>query len=201
MRTCLIFALIISAANCFCQPPGKRFTYQQAQDEIFASNISNGTETEEYVSKDGSSIKIGSRLQAGRPSTSGRQYTYYYSGKVNVGNAMLGANYAMDANAQAEEVVVETIKLYHTKLSRKSPLYIILYVKNPTATTLGSRRTVTDYEKAFLVGEILNPNAAMTREEAISKLKESKDLLDLGVITQQKYDSLKAELTPIITGN
>ena len=39
----------------------------------------------------------------------------------------------------------------------------------------------------------------MNRQEAIAKLKESKDLLDLGIINQQEYDKLKAELTPIIT--
>jgi hypothetical protein len=38
----------------------------------------------------------------------------------------------------------------------------------------------------------------VTREEAITKLKESKDLLDLGIVNQEDYDKLKAELTPII---
>mgnify|MGYP000538227027 CR=1 FL=1 len=38
----------------------------------------------------------------------------------------------------------------------------------------------------------------MTKEEAIAKLKESKDLLDLGMIKQEDFDKLKAELTPII---
>jgi hypothetical protein len=38
----------------------------------------------------------------------------------------------------------------------------------------------------------------MTREEAIVKLKETKDLLDLGLVKQDDYDKLKTELTPII---
>lgn len=38
----------------------------------------------------------------------------------------------------------------------------------------------------------------MTKEEAIKKLKEAKDLLDLGMITQGKFDSLKVKLSPII---
>jgi len=41
-------------------------------------------------------------------------------------------------------------------------------------------------------------NAPLTREEAIAKLKESKDLLDLGLLTQPEYEKLKQELTPII---
>ena len=38
----------------------------------------------------------------------------------------------------------------------------------------------------------------MNRENAIKKLKEAKDLLELEIITQEEYDKLKAELTPII---
>ena len=41
---------------------------------------------------------------------------------------------------------------------------------------------------------------ALKRESAISKLKESKDLLDLEIINQDEYDKLKKELTPIIKG-
>lgn len=39
------------------------------------------------------------------------------------------------------------------------------------------------------------------KEEAIKKLKEAKELLELEVITQDEYDSLKSELSPIIKGN
>lgn len=38
----------------------------------------------------------------------------------------------------------------------------------------------------------------ITREEAIAKLKESKDLLDLEMISQEEYDKIKTDLTPII---
>ena len=39
-----------------------------------------------------------------------------------------------------------------------------------------------------------------SREEAIAKLKEAKDLLDLEMMSQEEYDKIKAELTPIIMG-
>jgi uncharacterized membrane protein YqhA len=38
----------------------------------------------------------------------------------------------------------------------------------------------------------------MTREQAISKLKEAKDLVDLGMMSQAEFDGLKNKLTPII---
>ena len=40
----------------------------------------------------------------------------------------------------------------------------------------------------------------MTKEKAIAKLKELKELLELEVITQEDYDKEKAILTPIILG-
>ena len=55
--------------------------------------------------------------------------------------------------------------------------------------------------KRLLQGIIDNLNSDMTREEAIVKLKESKDLLDLGLINQEEYEVLKKELSPIIMGN
>lgn len=41
----------------------------------------------------------------------------------------------------------------------------------------------------------------LTREQAIAKLKETKDLLDLDMITKDEYEKLKKELTPIIMKN
>lgn len=40
----------------------------------------------------------------------------------------------------------------------------------------------------------------MTRKEAVAKLKKFKDLLDLEIISQEEYDALKEQLTPIIKG-
>ena len=56
-------------------------------------------------------------------------------------------------------------------------------------------------EKALESGELINPKAAMTREQAITELKKAKELLDLEMMTQEEYDKLKNELAPIIKGN
>lgn len=58
-----------------------------------------------------------------------------------------------------------------------------------------------DYDNAIESKEIVNPHGKLTREQAIVKLKEAKDLLDLQVITQAKYDSLKNSLAPVINSN
>ena len=58
----------------------------------------------------------------------------------------------------------------------------------------------TEINEALAKGEIINPNRAMNRTEAIAKLKESKDLLELDMMTAEEYESIKKELTPIIKG-
>tara|TARA_B110000046_G_scaffold129722_1_gene136231 strand:- start:53 stop:745 length:693 start_codon:yes stop_codon:yes gene_type:complete len=45
-----------------------------------------------------------------------------------------------------------------------------------------------------------NKTSGLTKEKAIAKLKELKELLELEVITQEDYDKEKAILTPIILG-
>ncbi len=46
--------------------------------------------------------------------------------------------------------------------------------------------------------ELIDPNAPMSSEEAITKLKAFKEKLDLGLITQEEYDSNKLELSKYI---
>ena len=57
---------------------------------------------------------------------------------------------------------------------------------------------IINFESAVANGEIVSEK--MDRKQAIVKLKESKDLLDLEIISQQEYDKIKSELAPIIKG-
>ena len=45
-----------------------------------------------------------------------------------------------------------------------------------------------------------DPNSPMSREEAIAKLKEAKDLYDLELMGEADYLKIKEELTPLIMG-
>lgn len=54
-----------------------------------------------------------------------------------------------------------------------------------------------DYESAIKVREVKKPGA-MTRSEAIYKLRKAKELLNAGKITQDRYDDLLKELNQII---
>ena len=46
-------------------------------------------------------------------------------------------------------------------------------------------------------GEIVDPNV-ISREEAIKRLKEAKELLDMGVYTQEQFDAEKTKYMKFI---
>jgi hypothetical protein len=94
-------------------------------------------------------------------------------------------------------VVVEYLAVIHTAPKRKSPLGIYAFVRNEKIAVFPGR-TILDLEKALAVGEIINPNAPMTRQEAIAKLKETKDLVDLGLVSESEFTKLREELAPLI---
>ena len=41
-------------------------------------------------------------------------------------------------------------------------------------------------------------NRTMTRDEALAKLKEAKDLLDLGLMSSEEFEKMREELKTII---
>ncbi len=51
---------------------------------------------------------------------------------------------------------------------------------------------------SLLTKELIDPNAPISSEEAISKLKGLKEKLDLELISKQEYDSQKSELSKFI---
>ena len=63
-----------------------------------------------------------------------------------------------------------------------------------------TKMTIIDIDKSLRLGEVKSPNSPMSREEAIAKLKEAKDLLDLELMEESDYLKMKEELTPIIMG-
>jgi len=80
-------------------------------------------------------------------------------------------------------------------------LDVEMYIRNPDAKGLASYKYLTISDDSFLNGEVINPNKPMTREEAIAKLKEAKDLMDLGLISEDEFKALRTELQPLIMGN
>ncbi len=65
-----------------------------------------------------------------------------------------------------------------------------------TKGVTGLLNYTVQFENALSTGEI--KGSGMTSDEALEALKKAKDKLDLGIITQEEYDKIKAELTPFI---
>jgi hypothetical protein len=65
-------------------------------------------------------------------------------------------------------------------------------------SNLGSEISTISILGSLLTKELIDPNAPMSSEEAISKLKGLKEKLDLELISKQEYDSQKNELSKFI---
>ena len=150
--------------------------------------------TNELTLKDRSKIFVGDTIQLG-PSSSkiSNNYETIFIGKISTGLVQSSLIAPASTIFRQNTFVVETIK----GIRRGGKVNVLFYLKDTQLKGLS-----TLYLSAGLIsierGELINPNAPMNRTQAIAKLKESKDLLDLGMLTQEEYDELKKELTPII---
>ena len=158
---------------------------------------------------------MGDTLIIGSPGTSDKQNFGLGASKKSVFSFILMGSFGFNtivqmfgrdaetmnlpATSQGESIVVEKIYVMPFKTKSFLQLPIIVLCRNTLYDGFGKERTITDIEKALLMGEIISSNAPMTRAQALKKLKEAKELLELYIIPQSEYDILKNELTPIIT--
>jgi hypothetical protein len=63
---------------------------------------------------------------------------------------------------------------------------------------LGLEISTISITNSLFTKELIDPNAPISSEEAISKLKGLKEKLDLELISKQEYDSQKNELSKFI---
>jgi hypothetical protein len=215
MKKILVVAIaLIASVSSFAQDfiPDTLFT-SKVNDIEYAKNYANNEKFAAIQLKDGSVLKVGDPMQIGQPSgmntvravnsglfnstVSNKQaFQFLIFGRIGM-SAMAGMNY-LPGDFTARQVTIKEIKASHTSVvgSKKSPLtyWLILDLGNSVTTAL-------NLDQALATGELVNPKRAMTRSEAITKLKETKDLLELGMIKQEEYEKIKTELTPIITQN
>lgn len=139
----------------------------------------------EYTASNGQVFKVGETITFGTPMNENNTYAHIY-GLDALGTASV-------FNIRSKGFVSEIIK-FRKGGTKRMGLEIFAVSK----TELGLDRAYTSIEKALAEGEIVS--TVMTRKQAIDKLKEAKDLYDLGLMEENDYNSLKEELTPIIMG-
>ena len=154
--------------------------------------------TKELILVDGSILTIGQEVKLG-PSSSkvSNQYETIIMGKYNLAKAMLlGPPTLASTGFERNKYIIEEMRVARSM----GKVAVAIFLKDIDATGLNLKYlTASDY--SITRGELINPNRPMTRAEAIAKLKESKDLLELDMMSKEEFDALKAKLSPIIRGN
>ena len=131
----------------------------------------------EYTTKNGETLKIGDTILIGRASNDNINFFYLTqaTGMYPLPNSLGGGS-----------VVIKKMKssMKHLRVNCTSsdvtlyPIYI------------ASLELAIDTKEISLNG--------MNKEKAIAELKEQKDLLDLGIITEEEYNNKKIELLKYI---
>lgn len=168
---------------------------------ILGVPTSQETNTRTYAGSYGSQLRGG---VAQSRSTSKKTYEFVKMGRPagfgSIMTAMNGdAQNMADNSLKNTTVVINEMKAYH-RGSKNKPLYVVMVLGEINGRAFGINKylSVMDTELAIESHEVLLKNSKMTREEAIAKLKEAKELMEIDVMTKEDFENLKKELGPII---
>lgn len=153
------------------------------------------------------SLGYGTKLRGGisdSRTTSKKTYEFIQMGRPagfgNVMTALAGEDQIKASiNLKNTKAIVKEIRAYH-RGSRKKPLYLVMVLgeMNGRAFGLNKYLSVMDAELGIESGEVLLKNRKITRDEAIFKLKEAKELVEIEMMTKEDFENLKNKLRPII---
>jgi hypothetical protein len=172
----LVFALVFNFSNA------QQVTFKQVSE---STKRIRGKITS-YVTSMGDTINIGDKVKFGNPSNANNSFVYI--------SEFMPLSTPTLASIRAQGWDSEVLKMRISGSKRKG--YKVAFTSK---TEDGFTRYLYNYETALTVGEIVTDR--LSRLEAIAKLKESKDLLDLGMVTKEEFNRLRKELTPIIMSN
>jgi hypothetical protein len=143
-----------------------------------------------YISKGGTVYKIGDKLKIGIPS-SNKTFAYITNEYQNFMMESKNGERQLESNASNSEAEIYAISISGSK---RTGWFVILLCNG----TKGRLRSTYDVqlENAIAAKEVKTD--LLSSDEALNELKKCKDKLDLGLITQQKYDSIKGVLIKYI---
>ena len=166
-----------------------------------------GSPTSQEINTRTYSGSYGTQLRGGvaqSRSTSKKTYEFIKMGRPagfgSIMTAMNGdAQIMADNSLKNTTVIVNEMKTYH-RGSKNKPLYVVIVLGEINGRAFGINKylSVMDTELAIESGEILLKNRKMTRDEAIAKLKEAKELMEIEMMTKEKFEELKKELAPVV---
>ena len=136
-----------------------------------------------YLASDGAVYKIGDRIKIGVPS-SNKTFAF-----ITEGDGILLPITNLTAFSSGTETEIKRIFVYGSKRAGYA-------VSFRTKGYTGVSNYTIQFENALSVGEV--KGFGLSSDDALDQLKKAKDKLDLGLITQEEFDKLKAELAKYI---
>lgn len=194
MKKIILSIALMLAANSFAQttPVENPINFEQVKilkEKSEAKELTKEGITQ-YTASNGAVIKIADKFRLNRPEGGSKTFVSIQN-KPTVMNMLGNSGFISTVNTSMSNTEI-TIKTIYIIGSRKLGFKAMAEL----ATCGTCNNLIVDIELAIESKEVRTNG--MTREEAIAKLKETKDLLDLGLVKQEDYDKLKTELTPII---
>lgn len=145
----------------------------------------------QYTASNGAVIKVGDKFRLSRPEGGSKTFVSIQN-KPTVMDMLGNSGFISTVNTSMSNTEI-TIKTLYISGSRK-----LGFKSMAELATCGTcNNLLVDIELAIESKEIRTNG--MTKDEAIAKLKQTKELVDLGIVKQEDFDKLKAELTPLIT--
>lgn len=138
-----------------------------------------------YVSKSGEIYSIGDTIQLGMPTGDNGEFTYVWKWGLET---LITSSYGSTGPSVTNlKIIIKEILLVGNKTSGWYAQF---------KTKKGNGGYFVMVENAIKVGEM--KTKGMTSDDALLELKKAKDKLDLGLITQAQFDSLKSVLVKYI---
>tara|TARA_B110000238_G_C15917194_1_gene348834 strand:+ start:127 stop:621 length:495 start_codon:yes stop_codon:yes gene_type:complete len=131
-----------------------------------------------YITESGESFSVGDTITLGSAFSEGKTYSYIFQ---NAGIEL----YPLSNTAVGETAVIKKIKI-----QMKNAIVNTTKIEN---YVYGLRISLEDALKTKEV-----KSKIMSSDEALAELKRAKDKLDLGLITQEEFNTLRTELAPLI---
>jgi len=203
MRLSLLVAMLSIGLNVTAQKKSTTSTIDMSitKSEYKKKYKSSLIVTDSLILRSGQVIYIGQDLVLGESSNkSSEVYRYILGGKiVSTGVSLLLGHQPSFLNTMFSNTTWEVTKIKVVRNMGGINFYVEIRDKEFEGSNLAGGRYAKVFKGAFESLEVVDPNAPMTREEAISKLKESKDLYELGVITESEYEELRSKLVKLIS--
>lgn len=185
----------------------KQYTTTNNNSVKIGDTLILGTPSSKEMSTKTYGGSYGTNLRGGvaqSRSTSRKTYEFIQMGRPagfgSIMSVMNGDAPTMaDNNFKNSTVIVNELKTYH-RGSKNKPLYVVMVLGEINGRAFGINKylSVMDTELAIESGEIILKNRKMTRDEAIAKLKQSKELMEVDMMSKEEFEELKKELAPII---